>query len=84
MRSRTAGWVLACVVVALTLTGCTRAPAAEGTGTLPVGSSQQEVRVAGADRTFEVYRPASLPPGPVPLVVMLHGGFGSGSQAESS
>jgi polyhydroxybutyrate depolymerase len=83
-RSRTARWVLASVVVPLTLTGCSRAPAVGGTGTLPVGSSQQAVRIGGVDRTFEVYRPASLPTGPVPLVVMLHGGFGSGSQAESS
>lgn len=37
----------------------------------------------GLDRTYHVYRPASIPPSrKAPLVVMLHGGYGSGSQAE--
>lgn len=50
--------------------------------TIPTGSSDQQLAVGGRVRTFRVYRPASLP-APAPLVVMLHGGFGSGSQAES-
>ncbi len=37
----------------------------------------------GRDRTYHLYRPASLP-AQAPLVVMLHGGFGTGSQAEKS
>ena len=36
-----------------------------------------------AKRTFHLYRPASLPSS-APLVVMLHGGFGNGEQAERS
>lgn len=37
------------------------------------------------ERTYQVYRPLSLSRQvPVPLVIMLHGGFGTGKQAESS
>jgi polyhydroxybutyrate depolymerase len=50
---------------------------------LPVGSSAHSIEVGGVSRTYLVYRPASLP-AKVPLVVMLHGGFGSASQAEKS
>jgi polyhydroxybutyrate depolymerase len=52
--------------------------------TLPDGSSAQQLTVGTAPRTFRLYVPARLGSAPVPLVVMLHGGFGSGSQAESS
>jgi polyhydroxybutyrate depolymerase len=39
----------------------------------------------GLARTYRVYRPAALPAGPtVPLVVVLHGGFGGSAQAEMS
>jgi polyhydroxybutyrate depolymerase len=50
---------------------------------LPVGSSAHSIEVGGVSRTYLVYRPASLP-AKAPLVVMLHGGFGSASQAEKS
>jgi polyhydroxybutyrate depolymerase len=37
------------------------------------------------DRTYLLHRPAQLSrQAPVPLVIMLHGGFGSGSQAQGS
>lgn len=37
----------------------------------------------GLDRTYHVYRPNSIPPSQkAPLVVMLHGGYGTGAQAE--
>jgi polyhydroxybutyrate depolymerase len=50
--------------------------------TLAVASPQQ-MRFDGATRTYRVYRPANLPRDrAVPLVVMLHGGFGDGAQAE--
>jgi polyhydroxybutyrate depolymerase len=50
---------------------------------LPVGSSSHTIDVGGVTRSYIVYRPAALP-AVVPLVVMLHGGFGSASQAEKS
>ena len=37
--------------------------------------------VGGLDRSYRVYKPAGLPAS-APLVVMLHGGFGSAEQAE--
>ncbi len=55
-----------------------------GTGpAIPAGSSSHAISVGGASRTFRVYRPAALPAA-APLVVMLHGGFGTGAQAERS
>ena len=57
-----------------------------GTGTgaaaaIPAGSTGYSISVGGLTRTYHVYRPAGLT-GPAPLVVFLHGGFGSGEQAE--
>src|ERR1700761_4825425 len=56
--------------------------AAAGTA-IPAGSSAHSISVGGVTRTYLVYRPATLPAA-APLVVMLHGGFGTGSQAEKS
>ena len=94
--ARAASWVLArCAVLtvcALTLAGCGIAVrhAASGPGpdtatgpVIPAGSSSHVIEVGGVRRTFIVYRPASLPAA-APLVVMLHGGFGSAGQAEKS
>jgi polyhydroxybutyrate depolymerase len=55
---------------------------AAATGRVPVGTSTQSIEAGGRTRTFRLYRPADLAD-PAPLVVMLHGGFGSASQAES-
>jgi polyhydroxybutyrate depolymerase len=48
-----------------------------------VGSSTHVISVGGVTRSYIVYRPAVLPAA-APLVVMLHGGFGTGSQAQKS
>lgn len=52
---------------------------------LPSGSSSHEIRLDTGTRTYRTYVPASLDRSkPAPLVMMLHGGFGSGAQAESA
>jgi len=54
-----------------------------GAQSIPVGQSTQTIEAGGAGRTFHLYRPQGLN-GAAPLVVMLHGGFGTGAQAERS
>lgn len=49
----------------------------------PVGRSTHAIDVGGQSRSYQLYRPAALPAHPA-LVIVLHGGFGSGTQAESS
>ena len=56
---------------------------APGPQSIPAGESTQTIEVGGVSRTYNVYRPQGLSDG-VPLVVMLHGGFGNGAQAERS
>jgi polyhydroxybutyrate depolymerase len=90
-RAQKAGLVLL-VVLALTVS-CSVAYRASVSGgsaspgssarAVPVGRSTQTVSSGGRVRTFHLYRPATLA-SPAPLVVMLHGGFGSGTQAEAS
>jgi polyhydroxybutyrate depolymerase len=83
---RAAAWSLLLVIV---LAGCGayprhRASGAGGPGpgqAIPVGSSSHTISVGGTSRAFLVYRPATLPAA-APLVVMLHGGFGTGAYAE--
>jgi polyhydroxybutyrate depolymerase len=53
-------------------------------GSAAVGSTTHTLSVGGRDRTYILYRPAALPTSRVPLVVMLHGGFGSATQAQSA
>jgi polyhydroxybutyrate depolymerase len=52
-------------------------------GSVPAGRSSRTITVDGRVRTFHLYRPAELAD-PATLVVMLHGGFGSGTRAEQS
>jgi len=74
-------------LLATTLCGCgspSSSPSSRAT-TYPTGSSTHSITVDGVQRTFLVFRPSSVgPTTPVPLVVFLHGGFGSGTQAERS
>jgi polyhydroxybutyrate depolymerase len=52
---------------------------------VPVGSSSYSMTVGGLDRTYHLYRPASASlSSPLPLVIMLHGALGTGSQAEKA
>jgi polyhydroxybutyrate depolymerase len=75
------------LLAATALSGCTAAqaarPATDPPAALPVGASTHSIEAGGVSRTYILYRPASLPAA-APLVVMLHGGFGSASQAEKS
>ena len=90
--------VAAVVITATALTGCrghlaaagpSSAPAGQtsaataGPAAIPVGSSAHAISVDGVTRSYLIYRPADLQAA-APLVVMLHGGFGSASQAEKS
>jgi polyhydroxybutyrate depolymerase len=83
--------VAAALVLVLALTGCrggstaasTSAPVSAPTVALPAGTSTGSLTVGGRARSYRVHRPAGLT-GRAPLVVMLHGGFGSADQAEGA
>ena len=79
---------LALVLPLLLLAACATRPGPPPTptpSTIPYGSSEHTVRVGSLDRTFRIYRPVTtMGVIRVPLVLMLHGGFGSGRQAEQS
>ena len=62
--------------VLLAMSGCSAAG-------YPDGTSVHAMAVGGLNRTYRLYKAADLPP-TAPLVVMLHGGFGTGEQAEKS
>jgi len=60
---------------------------AETATTPPVGQGEpgprvetETITVDGRERTYRLYIPRSLPSGPAPLVIGMHGGFGSGEQ----
>lgn len=82
------GIVLA-IAILLAAGGCsahpvTGSPIGPATGTaLKSGSSSYTIAVGSAARTYRVYRPAHLDD-PVPLVIMLHGGYGSAAKAEQA
>ncbi|HVS68309.1 MAG TPA: PHB depolymerase family esterase [Mycobacteriales bacterium] len=63
------------------MTGC--APAHAAATSLRVGRSTETMVVGGLVRTVHFYRPAGVTHA-APLVVMLHGGYGSGLQAENN
>ncbi len=72
---------LALGLLTLTLTGC-RADgdpdAPTSVETLLEGRSNVNVQTPGGPRRVLTYRPPGLPDGPSPLIIVLHGGFGSG------
>lgn len=86
--------IVSTVVLALlaTITGCAPlfdrrqdppapAPATSQAAALPTGTTTVHLDVDGTDRTYRVFVPEGLT-GASPLVLMLHGGYGSGAQAE--
>jgi polyhydroxybutyrate depolymerase len=73
--------VVALTCSALVLTGCMDKQAKPIEMTIPVGSTDYSISVGGLTRTFHVYRPTGITSS-APLVVFLHGGFGSGAEAE--
>jgi polyhydroxybutyrate depolymerase len=86
--------VLACLVLTTAAAGCragqrdvaTSSGPPGGAGAvagIPVGSSSHTIWVGGVSRHYIVYRPVVLR-ARAPLVVVLHGGFGSASQAQKS
>jgi polyhydroxybutyrate depolymerase len=90
MASRSARALVVCLTTAVVLVvgGCLAGGHAIGappqqTATIPVGQSSQALEFSGLTRTFHLYRPEGLS-GAAPLVVMLHGGYGDGAQAERS
>jgi polyhydroxybutyrate depolymerase len=77
---RGCGWA---AVLALALPGLAACAPLRSQRAAPAAATTQVIYVHGLRRTFHVYRPPGLA-GAVPLVVMLHGGFGTGSQAEQA
>jgi polyhydroxybutyrate depolymerase len=85
------------LVTLLLLTGCTPRRDGPSTGSPasssdtaqssdtapPVGTSTGSMTIGGLNRTYRVYRPAGVSTS-APLVMVLHGAFGTGKQAEDS
>jgi len=65
----------------LALTGCSGVHRTETP--LPDGTTVHTMPFGGLDRTYRIHKPTGLV-APAPLVVMLHGAFGDGEQAENS
>jgi polyhydroxybutyrate depolymerase len=70
--------LVAVLGVVLVIAGCAGRPSA-----FVEGTSVHTISVGGHDRTYRLYKPKVLPAS-APLVIMPHGGFGSGAQAEKS
>ncbi len=74
--------LVAVLGVVLVVAGCAGRDAGKPSGFVD-GTSVHTISVGGHDRTYRLYKPKELPAS-ARLVVMLHGGFGSGAQAEKS
>jgi polyhydroxybutyrate depolymerase len=72
--------VVAILGVVLVIAGCAARETAKSSAFIE-GISVHTISAGGLERTYRIYKPAGLPAS-APLVVMLHGGFGSGTQAE--
>ncbi|GIH79862.1 alpha/beta hydrolase family esterase [Planobispora longispora] len=89
MRVIRTGAAAALAVLAMTCAaGSVATAGTAGTGGSGAGAGTGEttvhtVDVGGLERSYRLYRPASLPE-KAPLVVMMHGGLGSARQAERS
>src|SRR5882757_3169767 len=66
----------------LVVAGCA-APGSAAPPEFGAGSTAHSLSAGGLDRSYRLYVPDGVA-SPAPLVVMLHGGFGSGQQAERS
>jgi polyhydroxybutyrate depolymerase len=79
--------LLLALVAVLALTGCSAQPASQAprssVAAMPVGSSEQTLTVGGIQRDYRIFVPTPVPANS-PLVIMLHGGFGTAQQAEDS
>lgn len=87
-----------CVVVVALLTGCAATPTPGSTASttsgspsgssadgLSVGTTTVSISSSAVARDFTVHRPnVAAPQAGYPLVLMLHGGLGTGAQAEAS
>lgn len=74
--------LVAVLSLVLVIAGCAGRDAGKPSAFVE-GTSMHTISVGGHDRTYRLYKPKGLPAS-APLVVMLHGGFGSGAQAEKS
>jgi polyhydroxybutyrate depolymerase len=74
--------VVAVLGAVLVIAGCVRTVTGQPSSFVD-GSSVHTLSVGGHDRTYRLYKPKELPAS-APLIVMLHGGFGNGAQAEKS
>jgi polyhydroxybutyrate depolymerase len=84
LRVPRAGLLAVLTVLAVLLSGGIgggRASAVPGLDAIPAGKSLRVVISGGLVRIFHVYRPGGLTAA-APLVVVLHGGYGDGAQAE--
>ncbi|MGH3559140.1 MAG: alpha/beta hydrolase family esterase [Mycobacterium sp.] len=76
------GRLVAILGVVLVVAGCLARETAKPPAFVE-GTSMHTISVGGLERTYRLYEPKGLPSS-APLVVMLHGGFGSGVQAEKA